>query len=76
MPLVPKPPRWATTALLIYALQRPRTPFELLCQLSLVFVARSALHVPVQTAAIIAGFILAAYLTALITFPNGKQPKD
>jgi hypothetical protein len=74
MPLAPKPPRSATTALLT-SLKPPKTPFALLCQLSFVFVAGSALHVPWQTAAIIAGFILAAYLTALVTYRHGKQPK-
>lgn len=54
-------------------LTRPRTPFALLSQLSFVFVAGSALHVPWQTAAIIAGFILTAYLTALATRRRSKQ---
>jgi hypothetical protein len=75
MPLAPKPPRSAKGALLTYALKPPRTPFTLLSRLSFVFVAGSALHVPWQTAAIIAGFILAAYLTALATCRHGKQPK-
>jgi hypothetical protein len=74
MPLVPKPPRSTITVLLINALQRPKTPFDLLWRLSLLFVTRSALHIPSQTAAIIAGFILAAYLTALMTVPDRTRP--
>lgn len=75
MPIASKPYRSRITASLIHALQPPRTPFDLLWRLSLVFVARSALHIPWQTAAIIAGFILAAYLTALATHRRSKQPK-
>jgi hypothetical protein len=75
MPLTLMPASSTSTARLIFPLQPPKTPFALLCQLSFVYVAGSALHVPWQTAAIIAGFILAAYLIALATSRSNKQAK-